>query len=111
MPQSLLDLAHAQLLAWLHDNGQPPMRARQLRRWLLAGRAESFEDMTDLPRDLRLSLARDFVPLGMSVARHLEADDGTHKLLLRLALFNFGPESDREASERRRSFSPLILSI
>src|SRR5438067_2971937 len=60
------------------------MRARQLQRWIFSGRAESFEGMTDLPRALRELLAGDFVVLGTRVARHLEAADGTHKLLLRL---------------------------
>src|SRR5205807_9371841 len=58
--------------------------ARQIRRWLICGRAESFEQMTDLPLDLRGLLAADFAPLGTQIARHLEASDGTHKLLLRL---------------------------
>src|SRR5205085_6614353 len=56
----------------------------QIRRWILAGRAESFDTMTDLPRDLRDTLAQEFVPLGTQIARHLSALDGTHKLLLRL---------------------------
>jgi 23S rRNA (adenine2503-C2)-methyltransferase len=80
----LLDVPHEELLAWLRTRSQPPMRARQIRRWLLAGRAESFEQMTDLPRDLRQALAAAFEPFGSRVARHLEARDGTHKLLLRL---------------------------
>jgi 23S rRNA (adenine2503-C2)-methyltransferase len=61
------------------------MRTRQVRRWLVAGRAESFAQMTDLPASLRQALAADFMPFGTSIARHLEARDGTHKLLLRLA--------------------------
>src|SRR5262245_34742389 len=40
--------------------------------------------MTDLPKALRQALADDFAPLGSRVAKHLEASDGTHKLLLRL---------------------------
>jgi 23S rRNA (adenine2503-C2)-methyltransferase len=72
------------LLAWLQAHGQPPMRARQVRRWLIAGRAESFEQMTDLPKDLRTALSTEFAPLGSRIARHLEASDGTQKLLLRL---------------------------
>jgi 23S rRNA (adenine2503-C2)-methyltransferase len=59
------------------------MRARQLHRWIFAGRAEAFEQMTDLPRPLRESLAAEFAVLGTRVARHLQASDGTHKLLLR----------------------------
>jgi 23S rRNA (adenine2503-C2)-methyltransferase len=80
----LLDLSPDDLRQWLHAHGQPPMRARQLRRWLVAGRAEAFEQMTDLPAALRQALAAEFVPLGTRIDRHLEARDGTHKLLLRL---------------------------
>jgi 23S rRNA (adenine2503-C2)-methyltransferase len=81
---ALLDVPHKELLAWLRDHGQPPMRARQLRRWVIAGRAESFEQMTDLPKALRQELAEKFVPLGSRITRHLQAQDGTHKLLLAL---------------------------
>ena len=80
----ILDVPREELLAWLHEHGQPPLRARQIRRWLIAGRAETFAQMTDLPRDLRPALAAEFAPLGTRVARHLQAADGTHKLLLRL---------------------------
>jgi 23S rRNA (adenine2503-C2)-methyltransferase len=82
--RALLDVAPQELLAWLQAHGQPPLRARQLRRWLLVGRAASFEAMTDLPRTLREELAGEFVPLGSTVDRHLKSCDGTHKLLLRL---------------------------
>jgi 23S rRNA (adenine2503-C2)-methyltransferase len=80
----LLELSNDELLAWLEGHEQPRMRARQLHRWIIAGRAESFEQMTDLPRDLRAALSAEFTPLGTSIARHLEASDGTHKLLLRM---------------------------
>jgi len=83
-PRGFLELSNEELLAWLGERGQPPLRARQLRRWVVAGRAESFEQMTDLPLSLRRDLAADFVPLATQVARNLRAADGTHKLLLRL---------------------------
>jgi 23S rRNA (adenine2503-C2)-methyltransferase len=82
--RALLDLSNDELLGWLGSHAQPRMRARQIRRWILAGRAENFEQMTDLPRDLRQLLANEFVALGTQVTRHLESSDGTHKLLLRL---------------------------
>lgn len=82
--RAFLDLSHDELLAWLQAHGQPPLRARQVRRWILASRAEAFEQMTDLPQALRPALAAAFVPLATRVARHLEASDGTHKLLLSL---------------------------
>jgi 23S rRNA (adenine2503-C2)-methyltransferase len=82
--RGLLDLSRDQLMDWLRGQGQPPMRARQLRRWIVAGRAEAFEQMTDLPLSLRQAMTDQFTPLATRVARHLQAGDGTHKLLLRL---------------------------
>jgi 23S rRNA (adenine2503-C2)-methyltransferase len=81
---ALLDLSPDALRDWFVQRGEAPMRARQVRRWVLAAGAESFEQMTDLPRPLRQELASSLVPLGLHVVRHLEAADHTHKLLLRL---------------------------
>src|SRR5947209_11745532 len=82
-PQAVLDAGEA-LVAWLAERGQPPLRARQIRRWVVAGRAESFAQMTDLPRGLRDELAAAWTPLATTVARHQRSADGTQKLLLRL---------------------------
>ena len=82
--RALLDLRPEAFQTWLQDQGQPPLRARQVRRWLVAGRAESFERMTDLPLALRQALAAEFLPFGSRIDRHLRSSDGTHKLLLRL---------------------------
>ena len=80
----LLDLSEDALRAWLAERGEKPMRARQLRRWLLVAGADSFDAMTDLPKGLRQQLADAFVPLSSRVAKHLRASDDTHKLLLEL---------------------------
>ncbi len=82
--RGLLDVSEGELLSWLAARGQPAMRARQVRRWVVAGRATSFEQMTDLPRALREELAAEFTPLATTIDRHLRSSDGTHKLLLRL---------------------------
>jgi 23S rRNA (adenine2503-C2)-methyltransferase len=82
--RALLDLTRDELLAWLAAHGQPPMRAGQVRRWIIEGRATSIEQMTDLPRGLRADLAAEFTPLGSTIDRHLRSIDGTEKLLLRL---------------------------
>jgi 23S rRNA (adenine2503-C2)-methyltransferase len=81
---ALLDRTDDELFAWLQEHGQPSMRLRQIRRWLLQGRARSFDEMTDLPRDLRQALADSFQLFGTHIARQLQASDGTTKLLLRL---------------------------
>ncbi len=82
--RGVLDLSSDEMLSWLQAQGQPPMRARQIRAWLIAKRAGSFEQMTDLPSILRQALTNEFQPLATSIDRHLKSIDGTHKLLLRL---------------------------
>jgi len=79
------DVPTEEFAAWLTARREPPMRARQLRRWIIAGRAESFDQMTDLPRNLRRALAEEFEPLSTRIAHHSQSPDETHKLLLRLA--------------------------
>jgi 23S rRNA (adenine2503-C2)-methyltransferase len=81
---ALLELSADDLKAWLAERNQPPMRAKQIRRWVLAARATSFEQMTDLPKRLRDDLTASFSVFGTRVDKHLESPDGTHKLLLRL---------------------------
>ncbi len=69
---------------WVSERGYPAWRAKQIRRWLLAGGAESFAAMTDLPKDLRAALEEHFESLGTHTTLHQQAKDGTHKLLLEL---------------------------
>src|SRR5438046_1257268 len=82
--RGVLALSTDELLAWLKEQDQPPLRARQIRSWLIAKRATAFDQMTDLPLRLREALANEFQPLATSIERHLKSIDGTHKLLLRL---------------------------
>ena len=42
----LLDQSPDALKAWFADRGQPAMRARQVRRWVLAGLASDVVDLT-----------------------------------------------------------------
>lgn len=83
--QHILEPKPEVLAGWLADQGARAYRAAQIRRWLFERRAESFEDMTDLPKDLRVKLAGDFMIWTMSIVRHSRAADGTEKLLLELA--------------------------
>jgi 23S rRNA (adenine2503-C2)-methyltransferase len=82
--RGLLDVPDEELRAWLRERGQPPMRLKQVRRWLFARRATSFAEMTDLPKGLRQELEAAFVPFSTRVDRSLVSSDGTQKLLLRL---------------------------
>ena len=81
----LLDPAIAATLPdWLGQHGQAAYRAGQIRQWLFDQRAESFDEMSNLPKELREQLAAEFTIWTMTVDRHHHASDGTEKLLLRL---------------------------
>ncbi|MBI3391986.1 MAG: 23S rRNA (adenine(2503)-C(2))-methyltransferase RlmN [Nitrospirae bacterium] len=87
LSQQLPDLASVSfqdLTAFAEGLGLPPYRARQIRRWIDARGATSFEEMTDLPKALREGLgarARIFTP---PVLREDAAPDGTRKFLVQL---------------------------
>jgi 23S rRNA (adenine2503-C2)-methyltransferase len=67
------------------ERGLPAFRGRQIYRALYARGVSSFEEMTDLPRELRRELARDFKIKRPSVlSKHVSAD-GTVKHLVALA--------------------------
>ena len=77
-------LSDAELSAWLDARGLPAYRSDQIRRWLFRKRATSFEDMTDLSRDLRQALAREFVVGSLVVQQRHGSRDGSVKYLFRL---------------------------
>jgi 23S rRNA (adenine2503-C2)-methyltransferase len=62
--------------------GEPSYRAKQVWKWAAQG-ASSFEQMTDLPRELRVTLERDVPFSTLTLERELQAADGTVKALLR----------------------------
>ncbi|MEC9097175.1 MAG: 23S rRNA (adenine(2503)-C(2))-methyltransferase RlmN, partial [Planctomycetota bacterium] len=61
---------------WLAERLFPAYRAKQIRRWLYQGRAESFEDMSDLPKALRDQMNKDFTIWTTKVIRHQTSKDG-----------------------------------
>jgi len=69
----------------LADLGQPKFRANQLFKWLHSGITD-FDDMTDLPKNLREILKEKCYIADVQIARRLESKlDGTVKYLYRLS--------------------------
>ena len=64
--------------------GEPSYRSRQVVDWLYKKRVESFEEMTDLPHELRRRLAKLFGFDRLEVVRVLGSRDTTRKFLFRL---------------------------
>src|SRR3954464_3120349 len=85
---NLLDLPPAQaeevLLAYMGEIGAPSYRAAQVLRRLWVNPARSFDDMKELPADLRLRLAERFDLPRLEVAVEQKSTDGTRKFLYRL---------------------------
>jgi 23S rRNA (adenine2503-C2)-methyltransferase len=69
----------------VHALGEPAYHATQIAEWLYKKRAASFDEMTDLPRKLRLQLAEQFSFGKIEVVRVLGAQDATRKFLFRLS--------------------------
>lgn len=73
-----------ELQAAFREWGLPAFRAKQVFRWLQQG-VSSFDEMTNLPRELRARLAeRYYIADAAVVRRQVSRRDGTVKYLLRL---------------------------
>ncbi|MCA9055563.1 MAG: 23S rRNA (adenine(2503)-C(2))-methyltransferase RlmN [Planctomycetaceae bacterium] len=81
----LTDLSRASLAEWLTARGEDGYRADQIRKWLFGKRVESIDEMHDVPKRTRESLAAEFQLFTSRTVRHQQASDGTEKLLLELA--------------------------
>jgi 23S rRNA (adenine2503-C2)-methyltransferase len=78
----LLEASVDSFRGWLVEQGIPGYRARQVFDWVFRRRAESFEVMNNLPKELRRRLAESWTVFGTAVAYHGVSPDGTDKLLL-----------------------------
>jgi len=69
----------------LHELGERSYRAGQIADWLYKKRVRSFDEMTDLSRELRAKLANQFAFGKMDIVRVLGSHDTTRKFLFRLS--------------------------
>jgi 23S rRNA (adenine2503-C2)-methyltransferase len=80
----LAELSLAELETLVTARGLPRFRARQIFQWIWKRGATGFDGMSNLPRDLRTSLADGLQLSTPAIARHDRSEDGTQKLVLRL---------------------------
>ena len=81
---NLYALEPEELEALLAGWGQPRFRAKQLWGWMYERGADSFEEMTNLPRALRERLSAEAALGVLDIAEEQESADGTRKRLYRL---------------------------
>ena len=79
------DLTLGEMKEYLSGAGEKPFRAAQIYEWLHVKNADTYEAMTNLPKNLRERLARE-MPLRTLTAEEVResAIDGTRKYLFRL---------------------------
>jgi 23S rRNA (adenine2503-C2)-methyltransferase len=81
---SIQSLLLEEIAAYLAAQDQRPYRAKQIADWIYEKRVTSFEDMSDLPLDLRKRLAEAFEFRELETVRVLGSKDTTRKFLFRL---------------------------
>lgn len=87
--KNLLDYSAQELNHFVKEHGLPAFRGTQIRKWLYTG-VSAFEEMSDLPKDLRIWLDRDCSTGLPKIKRLLKsALDGTCKYLFDLGDGNF----------------------
>jgi 23S rRNA (adenine2503-C2)-methyltransferase len=83
--KQLLGYSSLELVTFLQELGEPSYRGRQLFGDLLSRRIRSFEEMTDLPRELRAKLADLATPASLTIESRFISADGTRRYLMKTA--------------------------
>jgi 23S rRNA (adenine2503-C2)-methyltransferase len=76
--------AHEQLARFFERIGEPAYRAKQVLRRLWQTPVATFDDISELPKRLRESLAEEFELPRLEIAARQKSTDGTEKFLFRL---------------------------
>ena len=82
--RSIYDLNLEDLQQYLIDNNLKPFRAKQIFKWLYEKRINSFEQMSDISKDLQAKLSNDFYIETLGIKAHQISKDGTEKFLFEL---------------------------
>ncbi|PZD93251.1 23S rRNA (adenine(2503)-C(2))-methyltransferase RlmN [Paenibacillus sambharensis] len=84
MKPFIYDFTLEQLQDWMKENGEPAFRGGQLFDWLYVKRVRSFEEMSNLPKQLREKLEDSFRFVTLNEITRMESKDGTVKYLFGL---------------------------
>lgn len=82
-PQDIREMSEREMSELLRELGQPAFRAKQIRSWIWEKGATSFDEMTNLPKDLRHALATRCSLGGVKEVARQESADGSRKYLVR----------------------------
>jgi 23S rRNA (adenine2503-C2)-methyltransferase len=80
----IYDYSLEELQEWTKEQGEPVFRADQIFEWLYVKRVSSFEEMSNLPKPLRIKLDDSFAFVTLTEIAKFESKDGTVKFLFGL---------------------------
>ena len=83
--ENILNFTRNDLAGWLDSKGIRPFRAGQIFKWLYIRQADTFEQMTDLSKELRKNLEDNFYIQRLILDEKLVSVDKTEKFLIRLS--------------------------
>ena len=75
----------SQIPSIIEELGQPRFRAKQLTSWLYQRGAQSYDEMTNLPKSLRAALAKDYPLVPPRIVNKQVSNDGTRKYVFEYA--------------------------
>jgi len=84
MPKLLIGLNIIEFYAAIRRLGAPAYRGKQLAEWIYLRNARTFEEMINLPIELRSKLSQEYEIGRSSTLAEQRSKDGTIKLLLQL---------------------------
>jgi 23S rRNA (adenine2503-C2)-methyltransferase len=82
--RAILSLAQSELQDWFAAKGQNRYRSEQVLRWVYQKRVERFEQMSNLPEELRAALESAFTLRSLRCVRQTGSKDTTRKFLFYL---------------------------
>jgi 23S rRNA (adenine2503-C2)-methyltransferase len=89
MKTDIKEMTKSELIEWLADQNIEGFRALQILKWLYMRQTDTFEEMTDLSKDLRRLLSHRFTISRLEITQVEISRDGTKKYLFRLEDGNF----------------------
>lgn len=108
MKHDIKSLTRAEIAELVKELGQPSFRAKQLTQWLYGHHARSYDDMTNLPTELRQQLAEDHPLISGSMINRQVSSDGTRKYVIE---FPDGARVETVAMPSRSTDGSAKLSI
>lgn len=81
--KSIYDMSYDQMEDWALSKGWKKFRVQQIFQWLYKERVEDFDLMTNLSKETREELKKDFTFNPLTLVRKQVASDGTTKFLFR----------------------------